>query len=246
MKQPIQRPRNTLNFFTFPVQIWPINHNYWQSKVTGSVNFTSRTASSRIFGYKQIYFIFLQKSDVTLFGKRPTRNNTFKIGQRNFKRRWVDKAQKVIMLRLSTKFGKMHAPKSKHDTTHGHFQQTDGGSNTIHFFPQVSFLCDPRRPTQSEQRDFQMRASINCITAHFNCKRMGSINDMRNGGSFKIFAKTLYSTEPAYPFRQRLRFDTFNAARIRQNSVYTYIADFFGEKSGLYRSGQYEKVNSHG
>ena len=245
MKQPLQRLRNILNFLTFPIQFRPIDHDDWKSKVAGGINFTARSSSSRIFGHKQFYFMALQKGDVILYGKRPTRNNAFKIGQRNVRRGGVNQTQEVAMLRLQRKFINMHAPNGEHDATRRNLKPVNSGRNTVHTDPGIAPLYGPRRPAQSQQGHFQMRAGINGIAAHLNSKRMRSIDHMRNHRAFYIVTKPSYPAKSADAFWQGLGFDSLNAPRIRQNSVYTRITDFFGEARSLYRASQYKKINCH-
>ena len=180
--------------------------------------------------------------DVVLGAKRSARKQGGRLWQgQGFC--FVHKAQQILMLGRTGKFGQMHAANRQHDIGVLHalqvFCRRPNRWNTV---PLIPIHAVPRRAGQGAKLGSRFTAGVDRIHTHLTGKRVGGINHMRHLFGTQIFGQSLRAAISADTFWQRLGFGAFHAACIGQGCGDIRLGDKFGQICGLGRSCQDQKV----
>ena len=242
---PVQRILGGMNFGPFGDR-GAINHDNGNAQVTRGLNLGIGAAPACVFGHQQFDIMFTHQRDVVLGAKRSARKQSGRLGQgQGFG--LVHKAQQILMLGRTGKFGQMHASNRQHDIGFTHalqvFCRRPNRWNTV---PLIPVHAVPRRAGQRAKLGSRFAAGVDRIHTHLTGKGMGGINHMRHLFGTQILGQSLRTAISADTFWQRLGFGTFHAARIGQGCTDIRLGDQFGQICGFGRSCQDQKVCAHG
>lgn len=238
---PVQRILGGMNFGPFGDR-GAINHHNGNAQVTRGLDLGIGAAPACIFGHQQFDIMFEHERDIVLGAERSTGIQGGCLGQgQSFG--LIDKAQQILMLGRTGKFGQMHAANRQHDIGVLHalqvFCRRPNRWNTV---PLIPIHAVPRRAGQGAKLGSRFTAGVDRIHTHLTGKRVGGINHMRHLFGTQIFGQPLRAAISADTFWQRLGFGAFHAACIGQGCGDIRLGDKFGQICGLGRSCQDQKV----
>ena len=238
---PVQRILGGMNFGPFGDR-GAINHNNGNAQVTRCLNLGIGAAPTCVLGHQQFDIMVAHQRDVVPSAKRSARKEGGRLGQgQGFC--FVHKAQQILMLGRTGKFGQMHASNRQHDIGFTHaLQVLCRRLNRWNTVPLIPIHAVPRWAGQGAKMGSRFAAGVDRIHTHLTGKGMGGINNMCYLFGTQILGQSLRAAISADTFWQRLGFGAFHAACIGQGCGDIRLGDKFGQICGLGRSCQDQKV----
>jgi len=242
---PLQRILGRMNFCPFGDR-GAVNHYDGNAQVTCGRDLGIGAEPACIFGHQQFDIMFEHERDIVLGAERSTGIQGGCLGQgQSFG--LIDKAQQILMLGRTGKFGQMHTANRQHYI--GFIQSLQIFSSLPkcwNVVPLIAIHAGPGRARQRAELGSSFATGFDRIRAHLTGKGMGGVNYICHFFGKQIFGQSLRSPISADTFWQRLRFGAFHAARIGQGRRDIRLGDQFGQIRGLGRSCQDQKVCAHG
>jgi len=176
---------------------WTLDHNNRNFEITSCQDFRLCAHPAGISRNYQINSMLPQQSNVCLFRKWTAINENAVLTKRRFSRRWLNKAQEIIMLLMFREFYQVHTSNRKHDTSSVSFKQLCRAVKVRYTFPLIICRRRPRWPRQRHKWNLRGSTGFNGMPAHLGRKRMGCINDMSNFLGCDIMYQSIYATKPS-------------------------------------------------
>lgn len=182
----------------------PVDHQDRQAEGSGSGDLGNRALATGVLGDDQPGLVLAQKRGIAGHIERPARHDHLGLRQGQRTGRRIDKAQKVVMLRLGGEGVQMLPPDGKEHAARRAGKGRNGGGNVGYMVPMVTFARHPRGAFQREKRCFGRGAGGNGIAAHLGRERVGGVDHMGDFFGLEIGAKALHAAKAADPHRDRL------------------------------------------
>lgn len=195
-------------------QSWPVDKNDRKSQDTGRLQLGFGPCTTRVLGNDVGDAVGLQKRQIIRHRKGPARDDRASVrqGQRAFGT--IDKAQKIVVLRLSGEAGQMQLADRKKDPRRNVGQGIDGLLHPCYRPPVVVRSGDPGRAFKGAELDACLGAGFDRVATHLCCERMGGVDQMREPfGTYEI-GQPLDPAKAADTGGQGLGHRLFGTARI--------------------------------
>ena len=245
MTQPLQHGVDRIDFVTGgPLRARDHHDRY--AEVAGRLKLGAGAAAAGILGDDCIDAVFVYQRRVAGNGERSARNDDGMAWQRWRRRRWVDKAQHVVMLRLRGKAVEVLTADREQDATRRPSQHVDGAGDVGRVAPVVTRLRLPGGARQGDEWNAGGLAGRDGVSAHLDGERMRRVDDVGYAMVVKIGLQPGDATETADPVRDRLRPWPFHAAGIRKRRVDAGFGHCTGEVARFGGATKDQEVVAHG
>lgn len=217
----------------------PRDHDHGKAERTRSVDFCARAFAPGIAGDNPFDAARAHHLQLTLKSEWPARHDDVGIEWQCALGR-VDESQGVGMLRLRAERRDVLPADGKKDARPIFRQGGDGGRDIRNLDPVIVSRLGPRHTLDRDQRRSACRARGSRVAAHFGRKRMGCINDMRNGFAANIVGKSVRAAESTDAGGQWLVGGVAGASAIGVDRFEARPRNCCSEQIGLSRSAQNE------
>lgn len=223
----------------------PVNQDNGQPKLSRRDQFGFRPGAARVLGDDHVDAVVLQKGEVALSVKRPTGDDHLCFRQGQSFDGWVDKAQKVVMLRGPGEKGKVLASDGEEDPTRCMPKGSGGTFKVGDMGPAIGFSGLPGFAFNGQQGDKGRRASFDRVPAYSRRERVGGVDDMGDAFVAQECRQSFDTPEAANADGKGLGDGGFGPAGVRVNGVHARGSQGLRHLGGLGRSAQ-KKDARHG
>lgn len=245
MSEPRQHIFHAVDFRTFR-QLRAVDHQDRQAQSARRVDFCARTATARILRDNQINAMLFQQSAVAGLVEGPFCDDDVMVRQGRCSLRWIDKAQKVVMLRMFCEATDVLAPDGQEDALRFGVKRGDGAGHVRGGDPDIRVDLDPRRTRERNQRQPGFSAGQNGISTHDFRERMRCINDMGDCVLTQVGGQALGATETTDARRNRQRLRQSCAPSIGIDGIKSGFADRMRKSAGFGCTAKYQKGGASG
>ena len=216
-----------------------------QGKISGGGQLGFGPGATGVLGDDDVDAVVGQQRTVAFGGEGAPRDHGMGIGQGQGFGRWVDKAEKVVVLRGLGEGRKVLATDGEEDAARGLAQCGNGGFKVGDVGPVVAFTRQPGRAFEGDQGRSGFRASSDGVRAHLRGEGVGRVDDMSDGFGPEVGLQAFDAAKAADADRQGLGDGGFGATGVGIDGIHARSGEGAGHLRGFGGSAQ-KKDARHG
>ena len=222
-----------------------VNQDHRQGKRAGGGQFGFGPCAAGVLGDDDVDAVVGQKRTVAFGGEGTPRDDGMGVGQGQGFGRWVDEAQKIVMLRGRGEGRKGLAAYCKEDAARRRADCGDGGFKVGDMGPAVTLARLPRGAFKGDKGRFGFVTGGDGIRAHLGGEGVCRVNNMGDCFGLDVSLEALDAAKAAHADRQGLGDGGFGATGVGIEGVHARCGQRAGHLRGFGRSAQ-KKDARHG
>jgi hypothetical protein len=224
----------------------PLKHEYRDTKDSRCGNLGVRSVTTTVLRNDRVDGEGFQQLSVAGLGERTPGEDV--LGMRYIERRLhrIDTADEVVMLRSAAERSQLLPADREEDTPWLAAQGTNGTLRVRDCHPEITLVCEPGRPAQTQDGRGGLRSRHRCVGRNGLGIRMGSINQKVDILGAQIVSKSCGAAESADPDWNGLRGRHCSSAGKRYCRGEVARSERYGELASLRGSAQNQDFRAHG
>ncbi len=219
-----------------------VDHYHPNPQDSCRIKLGPRPAATRILGNDQADPAALQQRQIISRGEGSARDHRFGIRQGQCRRRRIDKAQQVVVLRHPGKGPQILLADRQKNPGPRLGQGRDCCADIFHMVPVIAWFRSPGRALKGQKRGLADGAGFNGIPAHLRREWVGCIDDMSNLFGPEPVRQPRRPAKAADTHRQGLRGRAFRATGIGKHGIQPRGRDGMGKLGSFGCAAQNEEA----